>query len=690
MRLSRPGWWRGAVLFSALFLGLVTARADLHLGDPPRAPKNVSGLPRQPDSLFSGGFSVNTTNREEVRSFYNAVYPASDNVAMNNTANTTNCVAGTNSSDFNDAVLRRINWFRAMAGIPANVTFNSINNSNDMLGALMMSASTVSSGTNLSHSPTNGGVWQCWTSTGSNACNNSNLSLGSDGADSITGYIQDPGGNNTAAGHRRWLLYPQTQVMGTGDIPLQGSFYAANATWVFDGHYYDSRPATRSRYIAWPPPGYVPKQAVFPRWSFAYTNANFGAATVTMASNGVPITVSQETVQDGYGENTLVWVPMGLNASSFLTLWPFNGTDTVYTVAISNVLFGASVSNFNYSVTVFDPAVPGADYFPPIISGPAQPIVGVSNAYTFNSVSNTTSYQWRYTRRSSFGLSDGAEAGLSNWTTNTSSTYSIISSSPVASGSFAFQLGHPLAPPNATPQTMLLNYTIYPMTNTTLQFKSRLEYATSNQNARVQVSTNSGNTWSDVYTQAGSDGPGESVFSTKTISLAAYAGTGVQIRFNYDIGFGSYYVGADSFTGWHFDDITITNAEQLLLPVTNAIAGTAFQFNPPQTGNYNLEARGVIFTDFPLSWGPTKQVVAVTSAVPVISINKISLSNNQTRVDFTLQAGPVSTYKLLTALQPTGSWSTDTLAVLTTNSPGSYRFTTTSSGNVRFYRVQTP
>jgi hypothetical protein len=95
--------------------------------------------------LVSGGFSVNTTNREEVRSFYNAVYSASDNVPMNSTANTTNCVAGTNSSDFNDAVLRRINWFRAMAGIPANVTFNSINNSNDMLGALMMSASTVSS-----------------------------------------------------------------------------------------------------------------------------------------------------------------------------------------------------------------------------------------------------------------------------------------------------------------------------------------------------------------------------------------------------------------------------------------------------------------------------------------------------------------------------------------------------------------
>jgi hypothetical protein len=679
-----------AVLLAALALSSFAASGEVELGDPPRRPKDVSDLPRSPDWLVSAGFSVNTTNREEVRSFYNAIYPASDNVPINSTANTGSCFAGTSSSDFKDAVARRINWFRAMAGIPANVIFNSVNNSNDQLAALIMSASTVTSGTNLSHTPTNGGVWQCWSSAGSNACNNSNLALGLDGPDAATGYIQDAGGNNTSVGHRRWILYPQTQIMGTGDIPQQGGLYAANAVWVFDGHFFDPRPATRTKYIAWPPSGYVPRQVVYPRWSFSYTNANLTNATVTMTSNGVPISVAKDPIQGGFGEDTLVWVPMGLNATNFQTVWPFNGSDTIYTVAISNVLFGANVSNFNYSVTVFDPAVPGAGYFPPVISGPDQPAVGVGNTYTFNSVSNATSYQWRYTRRLSFNLSDGAETGLNNWTTNTSSTYSIISSSPVASGSFAFQLGHPSAPPNPTPQTMLLNSTIYPLANTTLQFKSRLEYATSIQVARVQVSTNLGSNWTDIYTQPGSDGPGESVFSTKNISLGAYAGTSLLLRFNYDIGCCSYYIGADSITGWHFDDITINNAEQLLTPVTNAIAGANFQFNPPQAGNYNLQARGVIFTDFPLDWGPVKQVTAVTSSVPLISINKISLSNNQTKVDFTLQSGSASTYKLLTAAQFNGSWSTDTLAVLTTNSPGSYRFTTTPSGSARFYRIQTP
>src|SRR5207244_9776612 len=114
------------------------------------------------------------------------------------------------------------------------------------------------------------------------------------------------------------------------------------------------------------------------------------------------------------------------------------------------------ISHCNYSVTVFDPAVPGAGYYPPIISGPSQPLVGQNNAYTFNSVSNTTSYQWRYAQRTPFSLFDGAEGSFSNWTTNTESDYSVITTSPVASGTHAFQLIHS----QGHPQSMTLAYTI--------------------------------------------------------------------------------------------------------------------------------------------------------------------------------------------------------------------------------------
>ncbi len=584
--------------------------------------------------------------------------------------------------------MRRINWFRAMAGMPAVITADAGNNSADQAAALMMSANNL-----LDHNPTSS--WSCFTLSGSNAAHNSNIALGTNGAAAVTSYIQDQGTNNTAAGHRRWLLFPQTQIMGTGDMPPQGDLAAANAVWVFDNNFTNTRPATRTKFIAWPPAGYVPKQVVGPRWSFACTNANFTNSTVSMTSNGVPISVFKEAVNGDYGEPTIVWVPMGLDSTTSFPVWPFNGSDTVYAVTVNNVSFPSGTSNFTYSVTVFDPAVPGAGYFPPVISGPAQPVAGLSNSYSFNSVSNATGYQWRYSRRSSFSLFDGAESGLGNWTTNSSAFYSLITSSPVAAGTFAFQMAHTntsVQNPDPSPQIMTLTNTLSPLSNTVLQFRSLLGYATSMEVARVQCSTNGGASWFDVFAQAGNGTP-EGNFSTKTVSLSAYAGIDLMLRFNYDIptsGVINYYPQVGPSVGWHFDNITISNSEQLLSLTTNNLANTNFQFNPPQAGNYNLQARGVIFNDFPLDWGPIKQVTAVANSGPIIQINKLTISNNQAKVDFTLQSGTANTYKLLTAASPPGPWSTDNVAVLTTNSPGSYRFTTTPAGPTRFYKIQTP
>jgi hypothetical protein len=660
------------------------AQIEPQLGDAPLPPKDISGLPRRGSMAVTGGFTVNTSSREEVRSFYNAVYSASEGVPMNSSANVAACFAGTNAPDFMDAVLRRVNWYRAMAGIPASVMLNNMFNTNDQAAALMMSANS-----SLSHTPPPS--WTCWTSYGSNAANNSNIAWNSSGPGAVTGYINDYGAGNYFVGHRRWILYPQTQLMGTGDVPDQPPYYEANALWVFDGHIFDPRPATRTGFVSWPPAGYVPYGVVFPRWSISYLRSSassFSSATVTMRSNGVPISVALETVATGYGENTLVWVPMGLNANDNATVWPFNGADTVYTIGVSNVLLnnGATITNFNYTVTVFDPAVPGADYLPPTISGPSQPVVGQTNQYTFTAVTNATSYQWRYARKTAFSLSDGAETGLGNWTANISSGYSAIGT-PAASGSSAFQLVHA----QSTPQSLTLNPTIAPRTNTTLQFKSRLMASFVNEIARVQVSTDGGANWSDVYTQPGTGSSGEGSFTTKNVNLGSFAGSTLQVRFLYDLGPGSYYTGPASVVGWHFDDVVIANADQISSPVVSTVSGTNFGFNPPQAGDYNLQVRALIFTDFPLDWGPIKAVTATTNAPTVMRITSTSYSNNQVRIDFTLQSGSASSFKLLYANQVPGSWSTDAVAVLSTLVPGSaYRFTTTPSGGMRYYRIQSP
>ena len=46
--------------------------------------------------------------------------------------------------------------------------------------------------------------------------------------------MHDPGSYNYFVGHRRWILYPQTKEMGTGDIPYANGYPGANALWGFD------------------------------------------------------------------------------------------------------------------------------------------------------------------------------------------------------------------------------------------------------------------------------------------------------------------------------------------------------------------------------------------------------------------------------------------------------------------------
>lgn len=656
-----------------------SSRGEVILGDPPQAPTDVRGLPKGPESwTVTGGFSVNANSREQVRSFYNAVYPTSDGIPMQTTADVASCTAGTNATAYSEGVLRRINWFRAMAGLPASVTLNGTFSSRDQAAAVIMSANNT-----LSHFPTP--AWSCYTGDGANAASNSNIAIGNAGADAVTAYIWDFGANNYEVGHRRWLLYPQTRVMGTGDVPATDNFNSANAIWVFDGNYGGPRPATRTPYVAWPPAGYLPYSLAYPQWSFALSNANLSAATVTMRSNGVSVAVIKQPYVTGYGENTLVWVPMGLDATSGSVTFPFNGTDTVYSVTVTNIHYGSVVTGYTYTVTLFDPAVPGTDYSPPVISGPANPNVGQANAYTFTPIPNASGYEWRATRPGAYSLVDGAEAGLINFTAVTTPGYSVQDSSVKASGNYSFHLAQP--DPQAD-QFLTLNQAFVPKTNGTLSIKSRLGYAGDAQVARVQISPDAGATWIDLYSQAGSGGAGETTFTTRPFSLASYAGKELRLRFKYEINFGSYFPQTSPGVGWYLDDITIANAEVWTLVSSNAVATTNFTFTPPQLTNYNLQVRAYLFTEFPLEWGPARSVTA--SATPLtIAMSRPTVAGGQVLLDFTTTGA--ATFKLTQADQPAGPWTTNLSATLTTNVPGSsYRFTTPMGPAARFYRVKSP
>jgi len=285
---------------------------------------------------------INPQSRLESANFYKTGYLPNFGIASNWTGNHASCNAGTTSASFQTSIFNVINYFRSMAGVPGIIGFNSAYSAKAQQAALMMSRND-----SLSHNPDPS--WICYSADGDEGAGSSNLFLGSYGPTAISGFVNDFGVGNEAVGHRRWILYPQTQYMGTGDIPPVTGYYAANALWVFDeANMWGARPATRDGYVAWPPPGYVPYQIIYQRWSFSYPNADFSGATVSMTKNGQPLGLNQKSPASGFGENTLVWEPsepFGIKPTS----------DTFYQVNLTNVGITSSAQNYSYTVIIFDP-----------------------------------------------------------------------------------------------------------------------------------------------------------------------------------------------------------------------------------------------------------------------------------------------------------------------------------------------
>jgi uncharacterized protein YkwD len=256
-----------------------------------------------------------------------------------------NCEPGTIGSDYLDALRRLINYYRQMAGIPS-IRLDGALNGKSQAAALLMAANHA-----LSHHPPSS--WNCYSDEASQGAGSSNLALYS-GNDpkwiGITSQMSDPGPSNDFVGHRRWILYPQTQQMGVGVVPPESPNLGSTALWVFDpDHMRDARPAVRDGFVAWPPPGYVPRQVVYERWSYSYPGADFANARVAVTMDGAPLAVTVASVGVGYGENTLVWTP-AFNAQTLA-----DGREHRFIVTLSGLVQGGKAVDVIYTVIVYSP-----------------------------------------------------------------------------------------------------------------------------------------------------------------------------------------------------------------------------------------------------------------------------------------------------------------------------------------------
>ncbi len=548
-------------------------------------------------------WSVNLNSREEIRQFYNTIYGLSEGVPSGWSGNTTSGDAGTTTAAFKEAVRNRINFYRAMAGVPASVTINSTFSAKAQQAALMMSANN-----SLSHFPPTS--WTHYTADGAEAAGASNIGIGSRGSDTVDGYMADPGASNNVVGHRRWLLYPQTQEMGTGDVEAQGSFSPANAIWVQDSRVFAARPTTREDFVAWPPKGHVPYHLVWPRWSISVPGANFSSATVTMTRNGSPINTTIDAATSGGGapEPVLVWLydnQAGTSQESHAR----PSADTNYEVTVSNVNVGGSIRNYSYTVTVFDPDVAGSDFTETTTSGTTSPGTGGASTYTVAAPSFGSGFFWREIALSNFSTTYGAEGGLQGVIDASDPSYSVRVTSPVASGNGAYHL----AMPDFENEILTLPETYYVPANgsANLNYRSRLGFATTGQVTRVQVSTNDGGSWVTLAEQAGNGGASESSYQSKSLSLASFAGKTIQVRFGYFHTGGSAFNQTDPNVGWLIDDIAFDNVQLATVETQSShTTGSTFAYTASSTGDKGLQARGAFFNTYAMGWGTLLAVTA--------------------------------------------------------------------------------
>jgi hypothetical protein len=328
-------------------------------------------------------------------------------------------------------------------------------------------------------------------------------------------------------------------------------------------------------------------------------------------------------------------------------------------------------------------------YTPPTISGPNPAALNVANSFTFSAIPGATAYQWQEAVLSPFTTVDGAENGLANVSASTSPGYSVITNSEHASGTHSFDLVHS----QPTPQVLTFNPTLLVSATSQLTFAELLGFAFTNETASAQVSTDGGQSWQAVWSKSGNDGSHavDSAFVSQSVSLAAYSGQTIQFRFVYDYNGGFYFPGG-SGVGLFLDNITVSNAKQVISPVTNSVpSGTAFTFTPMTLTNYLLEVRPQI-NSRTLAWGPALQLsVTVAAPPPVLSlVTPPVVTGGEVQIDVMVTNFKTGmTLHLRRANSPTGPWTTDSTATLQTIVVNSqFRFTTSTSGAQQlFFRV---
>ncbi len=574
----------------------------------------------------TSGFAVDTQSRNDVISFWHSVYSESEGYEnrLGWTGSIGNNDPGSTSAAFKNDVERRINYYRAMAGMDASIRIRSSSEtvSGDsgpnapegttkqdaaQAAAFMLSQNTAEfrEGGGVSnpidtHNPHNPPEsWIADDNTARNGAYYSNVAIGHYGPGAIDAYISEDaqgagGAENSVVGHRRYIFHSRVQEVATGDVrPTNGNYLPANALYVFGDWL---TPSSSPEFVCWPNSGFIPEDITPRLWSLSYPGADFSGATIDMQVVGGEAIATNITSQNAlyYADNTIVW-----KATDASAIPSAEHADVTIQVTVSNVIINDSANSYNYSVTIINP---NRLTDSPTLTGNTSPPQTGAN-YILHKIEHAEEYEFEVSAIAPITWIEGAEDSTSDFVIDgTSSNYNFRDafqwnynqSEFWYNGAKAFHLAFPNNSFPFSRETFTINRTIIPKAGGSMSFSIRRGYMSADSKLEVEYSDNGGGSWTSLAVYPGkSDDTPDNGFTTKNVNLAS-AGNQILIRFLlhqptptgvYDIvNYSGYPVGV------YIDDIQFTDCEWLQsLSLTSLANNSDFATLDHVTGGGPLE-----------------------------------------------------------------------------------------------------
>lgn len=472
----------------------------------------LAWLPGAATPAPTTGFDVDVSQRNDVISFYQNIYKASENYAatLNWAGSVDACNEGSVTPAFTELMRRRVNYYRALTGVPANIVMNdssTVVTDGDNYGApsttlkslaAQKAALLLTRNNFLTHNPPTNAA--CFTSAAGNGCLFGNVAIRIYGPPALDAYMREDV-NNQQAGHRRWMLFNNATNFATGDIPASGVYASSNNLYISQRN--EELAAHNPDFIPWPPAGFCPWKHATEYFSLGYPAGNFSNATISVTKNGVTQTVDSINRSQGFGNNSIVWrVPSVLTDNN-------ENDDATYDVTVSNI-GGGGPASYSYSVRFIN-----ADYLPtpPSLSGLSTVAPGGSRNFAIGPVDIAEEYRLEVGKKQALPTTtvEGGEDATAAFVIPgpvTGPGYNVRSTTYKLLGLKSLNLA--FTEVGQLEQWVEIDRVLIPKTAASISYYRRLSFMNSGTTFVAQYSLNNDGRWKDI--------PGTAIVGTSATS----------------------------------------------------------------------------------------------------------------------------------------------------------------------------